>query len=314
MEGPGNVASNVKPAFPLNLDFPCCILFSHIFVLAMAQLAWRKRMLPVLSLLLYSTSASAESSYIASCPNIHDSLTNPLPSTCPVAQDGYTYTSFPWTHNPLCADVVLATDDDTSSTSQLFCTYTNAAFNNGRGISFVVSPEVAMSISFETFGMAVGGLDGEIGEAMGVWEVKETEEMGKGMFAKQDVAAIFGGESFVSKTPVVLVSKQFLDLASTAQGERMLRRAVEQLPEKTRGMLEELAKTRGGSDAVDVVLTNGIAVKWPWVDDVPVLLAVTPEVAVRASHDPNEALKYVNTNTTPANQSRMPTQRLMALQ
>jgi hypothetical protein len=55
-------------------------------------------------------------------------------------------------------------------------------------------------------------------------------------------------------------------------------------------------------------------VKWPWVDDVPVLLAVTPEVAVRASHDPNEALKYVNTNTTPANQSRMPTQRLMALQ
>ena len=30
----------------------------------------------------------------------------------------------------------------------------------------------------------------------------------------------------------------------------------------------------------DMVTTNGISVKWPWVDEIPELLAVIPEVAV----------------------------------
>ena len=33
----------------------------------------------------------------------------------------------------------------------------------------------------------------------------------------------------------------------------------------------------------DIVLTNGIGVKWPWGDELPELLAVIPEAAV--SHD-----------------------------
>ncbi|KAJ4362403.1 hypothetical protein N0V83_010496 [Neocucurbitaria cava] len=173
-------------------------------------------------------------------------------------------------------------DGDGLGFHQTFCAYTNADYNNGRGISFVVTPEVAASISSETFGLGVGGLDGQVGSEMGMWEVKETKEMGQGLFAREDVAAIFAGESLIIKTPVLFVAKQLLDTPSTSRRQLVLQKAVEQLPEKTRTAVEKLAESRDGG-VKDMILTNGITVKWPWADEVPELLAVTPEVA-RINH------------------------------
>jgi hypothetical protein len=158
-------------------------------------------------------------------------------------------------------------------------------YNNGRGISFVVSPEVAASVTFETFGMAVGGLEGEIAEDMGMWEVKSTKDRGKGLFAKTDIAAVFAGESLIITSPVLFVSKQILEIPSTTQKALVLSTAVEQLPERTRNIVKDLAKSWGESEAVDIVKTNGVEIKWPWVDEVPQLLAVTPEVAVSLGKD-----------------------------
>jgi hypothetical protein len=44
--------------------------------------------------------------------------------------------------------------------------------------------------------------------------------------------------------------------------------------------VKDLARSWGGSEALDIVKTNGVDVQWPWVDEVSQLLAVTPEVAV----------------------------------
>ncbi|KAF1847010.1 SET domain-containing protein [Cucurbitaria berberidis CBS 394.84] len=237
----------------------------------------------ILASLLFSSATQAELFHTASSLAVQDGFINTAPTTCPVAQDGYTSNTFPWTHNPTCVNVVLPNDDGEGlGIHQTFCAYTNVNYNNGRGISFVVTPEVAASITSETFGMTVGGLEGQVGSEIGTWEVKETKEMGKGVFARRDVAAIFAGESLIINTPVLFISKQLLETPSTSRRQLVLHKAVEQLPDKTREVVKELAVSRDGG-VKDIILTNGITVKWPWADEVPELLAITPEVA-RINH------------------------------
>ncbi|CAO2655258.1 Nn.00g103220.m01.CDS01 [Neocucurbitaria sp. VM-36] len=237
----------------------------------------------VLALFLFSSATKAELFYTASSSAVHDGFINTAPTTCPVAQDGHTSNTFPWTHNPTCVKAVLSNaSGEGLGIHQTFCAYTNSNYNNGRGISFVVTPEVAATITSETFGLGVGGLDGQVGGEMGMWEVKESKEMGKGLFSRKDIAAIFAGESLIIKTPVLFVSKELLDTPSTSRKQLVLHKAVEQLPEETRVIVEDLAVSRDGG-VEDIVLTNGITVKWPWADEIPALLAVTPEVA-RINH------------------------------
>lgn len=261
----------------------------------------------LLSALLLSSTTLAELFQSAISPVVQDGLINGTPTTCPVAQDGYTYNTFPWTHNPTCVDVVLpAAEGEGIGVHQTFCAYTNVNYNNGRGVSFVVSPEVAASVTFETYGMAVGGLEGQIGEEMGMWEVNDTKDRGKGLFVKKNVAAIFAGESLIIKTPVLLITKQLLDTPSTARRELVLKLAVEQLPGKTANMVKNLSKSWGGSQAFDVIKTNGIEVQWPWVDDMPKLLAITPEVAVSchgSTHGDDQA-NMTSVSTTHVDQTR----------
>lgn len=203
-------------------------------------------------------------------PFIQDGLVNAAQNSCSAAQDGYTYSTFPWTHYPICID----------TKSEKFCTYTNADYNGGRGISFVVSPHVAASFILETFDRALGGLDGQFGEELGMWHVQDTQEKGRGVFARKDIAGIFAGESIMLKVPVLFVAKELLETATEAQKELLLDRAIENLAVKTSKIVRTLARTWGGPQAIDVVRTNSLEIKWPWVDEVPALLAVTPEIAV----------------------------------
>jgi hypothetical protein len=161
---------------------------------------------------------------------------------------------------------VVGEGNATTEHQQTFCAYSNTDYNNGRGVSFVVTPEVAASVTFETFGMAIGGLEAQIGEEMGMWEVNETKDRGLGLFAKKDIGAIFAGESLITKTPVLFVQKDLLE---------------------TKKMIEKLARSWGGAEAFDITMTNAQEVTWPWVDDVPKLLAITPEVAVSS-----QVMKY----------------------
>ncbi|KAI4932972.1 hypothetical protein J4E85_003375 [Alternaria conjuncta] len=218
-------------------------------------------------------------------PVIQDGLINKPATVCPVAQDGYTSDTFPWTHHPTCIDIVTPSRENESTGSdvhQTFCAYTNANYNNGRGISFVVSPEVAASVTMETFGMSIGGMEGQVGEEMGMWEVKYAGEKGKGLFAKKDIAGIFPGESLIVQTPVLFVAKQILEIPEMPRPQLVLKQAVDQLPEKTKEMVKKLDVNVDGT-VEDIVTTNGIAVKWPWVDELPQLLAVIPEAA-RINH------------------------------
>jgi hypothetical protein len=207
-------------------------------------------------------------------------------------------------------DVVTPNEGDEATGAnghQTFCAYTNADYNSGRGVSFVVTPEVAASVTMETFGMSIGGMEGVVGEEMGMWEVKYAGEKGKGLFAKKDIAGIFPGESLIVQTPVLFVARQLPETEERPQ--HVLKQAVEQLPTKTREMVKKLDVNVDGT-VEDIVLTNGIRVKWPWVDEVPELLAVIPEAAVSLTV---QSPIRLSSNFNTAYQPRMPAKHLMAL-
>ncbi|KAF1837754.1 SET domain-containing protein [Decorospora gaudefroyi] len=248
----------------------------------------------ILPTLLFSIQTSAEDILFstASSQRVQDPFLNPPPSTCPVVQDGSTYDTFPWTYNPPCVNAVIPNKNGLGI-HQTFCAYTNTYYNNGRGISFVVSPEVAASITSETFSLGVGGLEGMVGEEMGMWEIdKAGSGKGKGLFATNDVAGIFAGEKVIVQTPALFVDKALMGTPSTARRQFVLAKAVEQLPETTRKMVRILHANRDGS-VEDVVTTNGVSVEWPWVDENPKLFALIPEVA-RINHAcrPNTSWRF----------------------
>ncbi|KAH9871412.1 hypothetical protein IAQ61_005591, partial [Plenodomus lingam] len=238
---------------------------------------------PCAAIAILVSQTAAELFYTATSPAIQDGLLNRPPSICSIAQDGYTTNTFPWTHHPTCVDLTLHDlHDPDVEFRRTFCAYTNRDYNDNRGISLVVPPEVAATFTNEAYSLALGGLDGQIGEELGMWEVRETEDRGKGLFAKKDVAAVFAGESLIVQTPVLLVSKELLTTDMASELERVLKAAVEQLPSATQEQIRALDSSNAAVP-INVVRETGIRINWPWADEVPKLLAVIPEAA-RINH------------------------------
>ncbi|KAF2851546.1 SET domain-containing protein [Plenodomus tracheiphilus IPT5] len=241
----------------------------------------RRRWFALFAVLVSQT--KAEIFYTATSPAIQDGFLSTPSTVCSIAQDGYTTNTFPWTQTPTCVNVTLPDAQDTGlAIYEVFCAYTNRDFNGGRGIGFVVAPRVAASFTNEAFDAAVGGLEGQIGEEMGMWEVKETRDKGKGLFAKENVAAVFAGETLIVQTPVLLVSKDLLATTMESEKEYVLNAVVENLPLATQKTVRALDSSTGPL-MQNVVQNNGVTIKWPWVDEVPQLLAVVPEAA-RINH------------------------------
>lgn len=240
---------------------------------------------PILpSLILLAARASALFQ-TGTSPAIQDPFLNPPPTTCPVLQDGATTNTFPWTHNPTCVDAVLPSRDAAqqhTGTHRQFCVYTNAAFNSGRGLSLVTTPETAAELTFEVFAPYFN----DTVNVHAPWEVRDAEGKGKGLFATREVAA---GDTLILKSPVLFVSKEVLGTPSRARRNALLRTAVEQLPEERRKLVMGLSVGgRGGTEDVgdvvedlirDIVEGNGIGMR---VGDGSAHLMVVPEAAVSA--------------------------------
>jgi len=221
-----------------------------------------------LGALLFNSHFAAALFDTASSAAIQDLLTHPPSQICPVAQDGITLDTFPWTHNPTCVRVVMPSGVGAGS-HQDFCVYTNSVFAGGRGISMVTTPEIAASLTAESFASYEGELEGPV-----LFEARETKDRGIGLFAKKDLAA---GTILMINHPVLFVAREALNTASREQRQLLLTKAVEQLPEETQNMYFALAKSRGGPEVNDILQTNSIGMK---SEDGTGHLGVVPEAAV----------------------------------
>lgn len=179
-----------------------------------------------------------------------------------------TFDTFPWTHNPTCVHAVIPSGVG-SGQHQDFCVYTNAAFASGRGISIITTPEIAASLTAESFAPYEKELEGPI-----LYEARETDGRGIGLFATQDIAA---GTTLILKHPVLFVAREALNTPSRTRRQLLLSKAIEQLPEKTREMFLNLARSRGGPEINDIIQTNSMRMKF---EDGTGHLGVVPEAAV----------------------------------
>jgi hypothetical protein len=215
---------------------------------------------------------AAELFETASSHAIQELLTHPPSNTCLVAQDGLTIDTFPWTHNPTCVQAVLPNGVG-SGQHQDFCVYTNAVFASGRGVSIITTPEIAASLTAESFVQYEEELDGPV-----LYEERETDGRGIGLFANQDIEA---GTTLIMKHPVLFVAREALSTPSKTRRQLLLGKAVEQLPERTRTMFLNLAKSRGGPEINDIIQTNSMGMKF---EDGTGHLGVVPEAAVSYCH------------------------------
>jgi hypothetical protein len=205
-----------------------------------------------------------------SSPAIQDPLINPPSTICPVAQDGATSNTFPWSVNPICVHAILPSEiEPRIGIKREFCVYTNTAFNSGRGFSLVTTPEVAAELTNDVSQQSATTVSGNVS-----WEMKEIEGKGKGLLAKR---AIEAGETLILKSPVLFVSREVLSLPSRQRKHLLLEKAVGQLPEKTGDMVLALSR-RGGEGVIeDVINVNAVRTKvWEGTPH----LVVVPEVAV----------------------------------
>jgi hypothetical protein len=253
--------------------------FHRFVVMSTSSSVWCwHSLLPTLLLATYATALFQT----GSSPAVHDPLTKPLPTTCPVVQDGATTNTFPWTHNPICVKAVVPLPEGNGhqGTHFHFCVYTNTVFNSGRGLSLITTPESAAELTADVFSPY---FDDTL-NVDSLWEMKDVKGKGKGLFATRPITA---GTTLIFKSPVLFVSKEALAISSRQHRSLLLRTAVNQLPEESRRLVMELSiGGRGGERDVgdvteeligDLVGVNAVRVKiWDGTSH----LAVVPEAAV----------------------------------
>ena len=187
------------------------------------------------------------------CPRVIDGTVGPNP-----ADWG------PWTHQPYCAN------------STEFCVFTNAIFQGNRGISFITTPETAAS-SVEVLTALQSSLDPRLVRE-GVnkpWEVRDLPGRGKGVVSTRRIAK---GEVIMVDYIGALAEADFPSRVKRTEGNNLLQRAMDQLPDPERVLSLARSSKTGSPVPEDVMRTNTFATEITG----RTLMALFPQISVRA--------------------------------
>ncbi|KAF2200361.1 SET domain-containing protein [Delitschia confertaspora ATCC 74209] len=192
----------------------------------------------------------------------------------------------PWTRNPFCIPVKSDSDQEE------FCTYTNNGFAQGRGITFITTPNVAVSVSVSQHLKGDQTPQNEENERIPhpLYEPRETSGRGIGLYA---TTSIHAGQIIMLSSPVLVINRNALDQLSRSLRHKLQRKALAEISAETRKIFFSLARSKGGEEIDDIIQTNSIRLSLG--GDVG-HLAVVPEAA-RINHAcrPNS---YYRFNTT----------------
>ncbi|KAF2735788.1 hypothetical protein EJ04DRAFT_434374 [Polyplosphaeria fusca] len=216
----------------------------------------------------YASSAHAESYWLGRSSQVWNPLA--VRQVCRISRDGVSTSSFPLTHNPSCVRAPLPNGTDTIMED--FCVYTNSFFSNGRGISLITTPEVFSDMTAEVY----YDEESRVNNEDHLYVERQTAGRGTGLFAQRSFIA---GETYMVKTPVLLIARAALEVVPREDGTTLLRQAVNQLPVYTQELLMNLAKSKGSDEINDMVQTNSMRLDFAGVK----YLGVIPEAA-RVNH------------------------------
>jgi hypothetical protein len=179
---------------------------------------------------------------------------------------------FSWSFPPRC---MTQTPRDTNST-RIDCLFTLTEFRNQHGTSLVTSVTTAANlIGMDAFVDKPSPLQATKRESLGpAYEVRQVPGKGYGVIATRRIKA---GEIVMVDFPAVLIEIAFLADTKPHHRRRILKQAINQLPEETRNKVYQLH--RGSSKyEVDAILgpnTNTVVIA-----ESEVHVGLFPEVAV----------------------------------
>jgi hypothetical protein len=163
----------------------------------------------------------------------------------------------PWTARPMCINVDTA-KPGASPHIEPFCTYTNANFADGRGISFFTSQsimdDVVKSPPF-TEPESIKGMNDLINPPWGPppYESRWFPGKGIGLVANRTIVR---GERIMQETPSFVFNRAIFSQTDEENRLPMQWNAVYQLPKHTREELLALHKHHGGDEIDDLMRTN----------------------------------------------------------
>jgi len=149
----------------------------------------------------------------------------------------------PWTHQPFCADTP-------------YCVFTNSLFQGNHGVSIISTPETAASMIPElawTFGSRTlpSPVDHEMEQ--GAWEVRDIPGKGKGVVALRSIAR---GELIMLDHASVIADKEFPSHVKRVRGNKLVSRAVAQLPDPELVLGLSTSSERAAPLVEDILRTN----------------------------------------------------------
>jgi hypothetical protein len=188
------------------------------------------------------------------------SLTHSGPSSCPLPMDDSVGSSadewLPWSHRPYCVQPANRTDWDPK-----YCVYTMDSFRGGRGISIILTPDIAASLVNSLDDSVVrpelrdhpsSRLSGGSGREL-AYEIRDLLDRGKGVVARRKIRQ---WEVIMVDFPSIIAPMDLFSALSAEQKQRILRRAVNRLPQPRQTAITSLARTFGGDPMVDILRTN----------------------------------------------------------
>ncbi|KAK3935952.1 hypothetical protein QBC46DRAFT_412553 [Diplogelasinospora grovesii] len=138
-----------------------------------------------------------------------------------------------WSYAPTCNYY----ETSPGITSEVHCLFTSTAFRNGHGVSLISTSTVASHlVGLDAFTDGPFFLRSALGKP---YEIIDADGRGKGVVAKRTIRR---GEILMVDYPALLIGIQFLQDTQPHHRRRLLRQAINQLPEDARARVFALSR------------------------------------------------------------------------
>lgn len=178
-----------------------------------------------------------------------------------------------------------------ANSTKEYCVFTSTKFDNGRGISFMTTPDKAERIVQLPAFTNPKVLENVNHEPRPPYEARKVPGKGIGLVANK---TLYAGDLIFSNTPVLVVEQIiFEEFEENSDHVPLQELAIDNLPDAARTLFMNLHGHFGGNPYVDIFNTNAFAVEgWPDDEETGEIAynACIPEISVRTLLSPTRSL------------------------
>lgn len=180
----------------------------------------------------------------------------PLPGLLGIIPDIRPAIVSPWTTSPKCV-----TNDQqiANTTTRVHCIFTDENFRNGHGVSMITTTTITSHlVGVDSFVDRPDPLEARKRDALGpACEIVDIEGRGKGALASRSIRR---GEIIMVDVPALLVGTEFLSDVKAHHRRRLIKQAINLLPNETRDAVWSLSRNSGEYEIDSIMGANANSV------------------------------------------------------